>query len=381
MKSIDMTSRLGQFAWRQMRPSPLFLPVIFRNDNHEEYLCVQMIHIHLLSKYPSEYLSTWMKQFSIEYFPLTKAEAKLFQNINQFHSNGSLAKRNQLDYSRKDSAFITPLIPFLRFYQFITTKFQQEENPKDLSNVSKSYCRSIMFHDKEIMSYCTSSINDSNETLICFSIQDVVNIYFPWTNVDKFIHLCRLKQIIRYKPDKSTDSDLSLRLINIQQLEKYWFYFIQQLLPDDKKIKYQTKKSKLLSAENHVEEKILPDANPIEEKILPDVSPVEEKVLPDVNPVEIESLFNDLILQIEQNIKSDAFESKDEEEEDDNTNILTRIENKNLKRKRRRKSEKFSYRFKRRKRKQSIDQIQFWLNKYSIQPVSVDLQRISLPIE
>lgn len=30
IKSIDITSRLGQFAWRQIIPSNIFLPVIFR---------------------------------------------------------------------------------------------------------------------------------------------------------------------------------------------------------------------------------------------------------------------------------------------------------------------------------------------------------------
>ncbi|CAF1427747.1 unnamed protein product, partial [Rotaria sordida] len=29
MKSIDITSRLGQFAWRQIIPSNILLPVIF----------------------------------------------------------------------------------------------------------------------------------------------------------------------------------------------------------------------------------------------------------------------------------------------------------------------------------------------------------------
>ncbi len=30
MKTIDITSRLGQFAWRQITPSTISLPVIFR---------------------------------------------------------------------------------------------------------------------------------------------------------------------------------------------------------------------------------------------------------------------------------------------------------------------------------------------------------------
>jgi len=31
MKSMDITSRLGQFAWRQIIPSNIILPVIFRS--------------------------------------------------------------------------------------------------------------------------------------------------------------------------------------------------------------------------------------------------------------------------------------------------------------------------------------------------------------
>jgi len=98
-----------------------------------------------------------------------------------------------------------------------------------LCKSTNSYCRSIVFHEKEIISYSTTSSINSNETISCLSIKDIVLTYFPGTTPEKFIHLCRLKQIIRYKPDKSTNSDLSLRLINIQQLDQYWQFFIQQL--------------------------------------------------------------------------------------------------------------------------------------------------------
>ncbi len=101
-----------------------------------------------------------------------------------------------------------------------------------LCKSTNSYCRSIVFHEKEIILYSTASSINSNETISCFSIKDIVLTYFPWTTPEKFIHLCRLKRIIRYKPDKSTNSDLSLRLINIQQLDQYWQFFIQQLSPN-----------------------------------------------------------------------------------------------------------------------------------------------------
>jgi hypothetical protein len=86
---------------------------------HNTLLTVEGINIHLLSKFSSEIISYYMNQSPIQYFSLTQSEAKLFQYINQFHSNGYLADRKQLDYSRLDSAYITPFIPFLHFYQFI----------------------------------------------------------------------------------------------------------------------------------------------------------------------------------------------------------------------------------------------------------------------
>lgn len=207
------------------------LKIKFRHENREEYLCVQMIKIHLLSKYSSELISYSMKQMPIQHFSLTKFEAKLFQLINQFHSNNYLGKLNQLDYTQLDSIYITPFLPFIQFYEFISSN--NTLNCLSTKSSNSSYCRSINFHEKQIMSYSSTSIINSNKkTILCLSIKDIISIYFPWTTTQKFIRLCRLKQIIRYKPDKSTNSDLSLRLINIQQLEQYWHFFIQQLSPN-----------------------------------------------------------------------------------------------------------------------------------------------------
>ncbi len=91
-------------------------------------MCVQLINIHLLSKFSSETISYCMKQSPIHYFSLTQAEAKLFHYINQFHSNGYLANYKKLDYSRLDSAYITPFIPFVHFYQFISSTSQSIQN-------------------------------------------------------------------------------------------------------------------------------------------------------------------------------------------------------------------------------------------------------------
>jgi hypothetical protein len=87
-----------------------------------------MINIHLLSRFPPEMLSYCMNQSPIHYFSITEAEAKLFQYINKFHSNGILADNRQLDYSKLSSTYITPLMPFIYFYQFISSHSQFIKN-------------------------------------------------------------------------------------------------------------------------------------------------------------------------------------------------------------------------------------------------------------
>ena len=87
-----------------------------------------MLNIHFLSKYPPELITYYMKQSPIQYYSLTKSEAKLFQFINQFHSNGCLGKRHQLNYSRKDLAYITPYLSFLHFYQLISSNSELMKN-------------------------------------------------------------------------------------------------------------------------------------------------------------------------------------------------------------------------------------------------------------
>ncbi len=83
-----------------------------------------MIKIHLLSRISSETISYWMQKCPIHQFSLTIYEAELFHYINIFHSNGFLSINNQLDYSRLESASITPLISFFKFYQIIYSNSQ-----------------------------------------------------------------------------------------------------------------------------------------------------------------------------------------------------------------------------------------------------------------
>jgi hypothetical protein len=103
-----------------------------------------MINIHYLSKFSSETISYYMKQFPLQYFPITESEAKLFQFINQFHSNGYLAKSNQLDYSKSHLAYVTPFLPFVQFYQFISSNFQLIKNNNLNHFSSKYYKKSIL---------------------------------------------------------------------------------------------------------------------------------------------------------------------------------------------------------------------------------------------
>ncbi len=103
---------------------------------------------------------------------------------------------------------------------------------------------------------------------------------------------------------------------------------------------------------------------------------------------EAQSLLDQLIQIIEQQENSsetkidkeenqlinDSSEGKEEE-----TIVLT-IESKTVKRKRRQ-SQICPFVSKRRKRRQSKDQFQWWINKYSIQPISIFLDRVDVPID
>jgi hypothetical protein len=83
-----------------------------------------MIKIHLLSRISSEIISYWMEKCPIREYSLTTYEAQLFHLINIFHSNGFFSINNQLDYSKLESASITPLNSFLKFYQLTYSNSQ-----------------------------------------------------------------------------------------------------------------------------------------------------------------------------------------------------------------------------------------------------------------
>ncbi len=103
--------------------------------------------------------------------------------------------------------------------------------------------------------------------------------------------------------------------------------------------------------------------------------------------METKNLLNQIIEIIEE--QENLFENKNDEEEyqlitdlsenKQEETILSMIENKNIKRKRSR-SKKCPFTSKRRKRKQLNHQIQWWINKYSIEPISILLHRVDLPI-
>ena len=106
-----------------------------------------------------------------------------------------------------------------------------------------SFRHKTIFHEKEIDSYCTTSsnhLNDKNSpTVSCLSVEDIVSIYFPRSSIEQFIQICRKKQITRFKPDKSTNCDSTLRLINIQQLDHHWISIHQELSPSTQTISQQ----------------------------------------------------------------------------------------------------------------------------------------------
>ncbi len=92
------------------------------------------------------------------------------------------------------------------------------------------YCRKIIYREKEILSYCPRSSIDLNEKLIlCLSIKDIVLNSFPSSSIEEFINICKQKQITRFKPDKSTNYDSTIIFINIQDLDFYWNFIINEL--------------------------------------------------------------------------------------------------------------------------------------------------------
>jgi hypothetical protein len=92
----------------------------------------------------------------------------------------------------------------------------------------------------------------------------------------------------------------------------------------------------------------------------------ENQLINDSSETKIDKEENQLI--------NDSSEGKEEE-----TIVLT-IESKTVKRKRRQ-SQICPFVSKRRKRRQSKDQFQWWINKYSIQPISIFLDRVDVPID
>jgi len=105
---------------------------------------------------------------------------------------------------------------------------------------------------------------------------------------------------------------------------------------------------------------------------------VMEQLIEIIQQQEQENFLENNIDKEQNQLTRDSSENKQQQ-----INLST-IENKSLKRKRRRSQRSF-FTLKRRKPKQSKsisnDQIQFWINKYSIEPISILLHRANLPID
>ncbi|UJR24691.1 hypothetical protein I4U23_006064 [Adineta vaga] len=463
MKSMDITSRLRQFAWRQIIPSKVFLPVIFRHASREEYLCAQMVKLHLLSRFSSETLSYCMTKYPVVQYSLTAHEGELLHYINSFHSNGTLSIRNQLNYSKLDSISIIPLNSFTKFYQFlcstaqftnsnhlwlsshsssssssssspllskksiadkekavINTMYDSSKNVLSRKNeTSSSFCRAIIFHGKEILSYCTTSSMNVNEkdhnTIACLAIKDIVSIYFPWSTIDEFIQICRTKQITRFKPDKSTDYDSSLRLVNIQELENHWNFILKELLPTTQVSTHDPPQSdQIVEKEKVVDEiplidipvtktteEILTSNVNIEQESIKSVEPsppsaaaAQEETIVDNSlsndnesshlPNDIPKEINDIseIIDQQNEFEMSVTETKEAEVSEENISLENKSVKKNQRRRRRRTS-LLSYSSKKRRREnlKTIDNEQFWMKKFSIEPFSICLHRYQVPLE
>ncbi|CAF1546136.1 unnamed protein product [Rotaria sordida] len=317
--------------------------------------------------------------------------------------------------------------------QEINKKSPSEKNVSLCCNENKStksYCRSILFHGKEIISYCTTSSINSNETMLCVPIKDIVSTYFPNSTDEQFIELCRSKKITRYKPDRSAKSDLSLRLININQLDQYWNFFIEQLLPKRESICSYKSDSNENNNENSSINNIIPtktnsnDDN--QSKLSSEIIKLNIENISEIVQSSIEEdLFNNnqenlsykinsiisidnQLNHIETNSSIDQHieirEEKEEQEQDtllinhidkqDNQFIKDLSENKqdklilsmikkNILKKKRRRSNKLTLRSKRRKEKEFKsminNDIQYWIKKYSIEPISIYLNRVNKP--
>ncbi|CAF0748626.1 unnamed protein product [Didymodactylos carnosus] len=96
----------------------------------------------------------------------------------------------------------------------------------------KNFHRYIVFQGEQMLCYYTSQ-SDSSGTEIkacqCLALQDVIRLFFSKSNIDRLIRLCRLKQVTRYKPDKTTNVDSNLRLVSIEDLQKHWSYITKEM--------------------------------------------------------------------------------------------------------------------------------------------------------
>ncbi|CAF1275401.1 unnamed protein product [Adineta steineri] len=265
------------------------------------------------------------------------------------------------------------------------------------NEINKSFCREIIFHGKEILSYCTTSslhLNEkNNQTLSCLSVKDIVSVYFPWSSIEKFIQICGKKRITRFKPDKSTDYDSSLRLVNIQELENHWSFIIKELLPNTQTNNdYQSnqlEKDKLLDESSSIDIPQLSKSNEIfvsnvnveQEKESIELSLKEnviDKYLPNnnenlhlLNLTENGKTINDCLNTIQQDI------SLENQQDSSIINEEKNLSNKKKLKRRRRQIRLTSYSAKQKRKKylKKLSIEQFWMKKYSIEPFSIRINR------
>ncbi|CAF2882139.1 unnamed protein product [Rotaria sp. Silwood2] len=426
-----------------------------------------MIKVHLLSRISPETISYWIYKSPIRQLPLTPYEADLFHHINIFHSNGILGNKSQLDYSRLESASITPFTSFLKFYQLICSTPQlinsnqfwisshssslcnnsmTDDDKQVVNNVYKSsllidkdviskttesnnsFCRRIVFHGQEILSYYTTLSTNlkekDNQTVSCISIKDIISIYFPWCSIEQFIQICRRKQITRFKPDKSTGYDSTFRLVNIQELEKHWNFILKELLPDtqisSRKHSDQSEEDKLfielqennLSLTNNSNDILSSNIN--NQDSIKTIELASKEILSEINSIEIDdnSIENNYILNnsyiqlndkineyyqlIKHNNNNDNKFEMNLSETVQEKQTLSIIKDKNSLNKRTLKRNQYrstisSYYYSKKRRKEESNKMynhnkysnnydqQLWMKKYSIESFSIIIDRYKLP--
>ncbi|CAH0563734.1 unnamed protein product [Brassicogethes aeneus] len=86
-KTIDWESRAGKFGWEYIDTCCIYpIPFVYRNGR--KFCSAAMFSIKILSNFENALNNEVHSCFKVLSYPMTQAEAKLFDEINNFHCNG-----------------------------------------------------------------------------------------------------------------------------------------------------------------------------------------------------------------------------------------------------------------------------------------------------